>query len=369
MQRRSNLADHWSGRDNNFNLLRLVAATLVLVSHSFAIALQSSAAEPGRATLGLTFGELAVDVFFVASGFLVTASLLSRRDLIEFAVARFLRIFPGLWVSLALTVLVFGLCLTTLEASTFFSQWQTWRFVIKNAILFRGIEYALPGFPHPVNGSLWTLPSEVAMYAILAGAWVALLLLRRWRLGILAGLCVVLALVGLAVDLYFFLTVSQPPDFYRLLAKFFAGAALFVARDRIPASRALFVGVVLLLGVSTVAGATAFGVVYRCTIAYLTLYLALVPGGRVRLFNRIGDFSYGMYIYAFPVQIAIYYWWPQVGPARMLLISFVITSALAFCSWHLVEDRCLRLKNVFQRWRKTGFHRVSPLLEPEQPRA
>jgi peptidoglycan/LPS O-acetylase OafA/YrhL len=369
MERRSQLGDHWSGRDNNFNLLRLVAATLVLVSHSFAISMQSAAAEPGRATLGLSFGELAVDLFFVASGFLVTASLLSRRDVVEFAVARFLRIFPGLWVSLAVTVLVFGICLTTLDVPAFFAQWPTWRFVIRNAILIRGIEYTLPGFGHAVNGSLWTLPTEVEMYGLLAGAWVALLFLHRWRLGIFAGLCVAAGLIGLVVDISLFLSASKPPEFYRLLAKFFGGAALYVLRDRIPASRAMFGAVVLLLGVSALVGTTAFGVVYRCTIAYLTLYLALVPAGRVREFNRFGDISYGMYIYAFPVQIAIFHLWPQVGPWRMLLGSFLVTGILAWCSWHLVEERCLKLKSVFQRWRKTGLRRVPSLLEPERPRS
>ena len=225
------LGDHWSGRDNNFNLLRLVAATLVLVSHSFAISLQSGAAEPFRSSLGLSLGELAVDIFFAASGFLVTASLFTRRDVIEFAAARCLRIFPGLWVSLALTVLVFGFCFTSLAPSAFFSEWQTWRFTIKNAILVRGVEWTLPGFPHAVNGSLWTLPSEIAMYALLAGAWVGLWFLRDRRVGIVSALCIAAALLGVVVDLGMFLT-DTPTDFWRLLAKFFCGAALDRRPDR-----------------------------------------------------------------------------------------------------------------------------------------
>jgi peptidoglycan/LPS O-acetylase OafA/YrhL len=362
------LGDHWSGRDNNFNLLRLVAATLVLVSHSFAISLQSGAAEPFRSSLGLSLGELAVDIFFAASGFLVTASLFTRRDVIEFAAARGLRIFPGLWVSLALTVLVFGFCFTSLAPSAFFSEWQTWRFTIKNAILVRGVEWTLPGFPHAVNGSLWTLPSEIAMYALLAGAWVGLWFLRDRRVGIVSALCIAAALLGVVVDLGMFLT-DTPTDFWRLLAKFFCGAALYVARDRIPATRAWFIGVVVLLALSAF-DKTAFGVVYRCSIAYLTLYLALVPAGRVRLFNRVGDFSYGMYIYAFPVQIVLYHLWPQVGPLRMLVISFAITWLFAYGSWHLVEERSLRLKGAFQRWRKAGWKRgPGALPEPQQPPA
>ena len=80
-----------SGRDNNFNLIRFCAAFAVLISHSFAIATGSGSAEPMRHTLGLTWAYIAVDVFFLTSGFLVTASLISRQSAVGFAWARALR--------------------------------------------------------------------------------------------------------------------------------------------------------------------------------------------------------------------------------------------------------------------------------------
>ena len=95
-----------SARDNNFNLMRMLAALAVLLSHSFPLALGPRAVEPFQASLGMTLGTLAVGIFFTISGYLVTASLVSRPSLADFALARARRIYPGLWVAIALTVFV-----------------------------------------------------------------------------------------------------------------------------------------------------------------------------------------------------------------------------------------------------------------------
>lgn len=127
------------GRDNNFNLIRLLAALAVMVSHSFALALGGGSFEPFRSSLGMSPGMIAVDVFFATSGFLVTASLLSRRNPIEFIRARGLRIFPGLLVVLALTVFVLGPVFTSLPLSTYFTEWETYRYLVKCLTLITGV--------------------------------------------------------------------------------------------------------------------------------------------------------------------------------------------------------------------------------------
>ena len=103
-----------AGRDNNFNLVRMVAAYAVLVSHSYVLTAGTSAAEPGNESIGLSLGAIALHVFFLASGFLVTASILNRRSVIEFAWARALRIVPALVVMLVLSALILGPLYTTL---------------------------------------------------------------------------------------------------------------------------------------------------------------------------------------------------------------------------------------------------------------
>ena len=116
------LSDFTQGRDNNFNLIRIVAALAVLVTHSFALTVGSGNAEPLRASLGMTMGSIAVDVFFIASGFLVTASLLNRQSAIDFIWARVLRIFPALSVMLFLTVFGLGAFFTSLPAPSYFAN-------------------------------------------------------------------------------------------------------------------------------------------------------------------------------------------------------------------------------------------------------
>jgi len=351
------LADYSGGRDNNFNALRLIAATMVLVSHSYALSTGHREVEPLHALLGFTLGELAVDVFFVASGFLVAGSLMVRQDLVEFFAARALRIFPGLWVALTVTVVIVGLCFTRMDLLSFLQNPETWRHWLKNALLFKGISYELPGafenvpFARAVNGSLWTLPKEVLMYLFLGGAWLVVKLVSRNPVAWLRALCVATAVLALIADVGMFLSHQSPHAvlFVGLLAKFFTGAALRMLQQHIPASRLLFGGLLLAACATAFIGPMVFGVVYRLVVAYLVIYLALVPDGPVRAFNRIGDYSYGIYIYAFPVQQGIASLWQGITPLEMFASSFAVTFAFAFASWHLVEERALKLKSAFRR--------------------
>ena len=120
------LADFTEGRDNNFNLIRIVAALVVLITHSFALAAGTSAAEPFQKSLGMTTGSIAVDAFFITSGFLVTASLSKRRSVLDFVVARALRIFPALLVMLLLTVFGIGVFFTSMPVQGYLAAYKTY---------------------------------------------------------------------------------------------------------------------------------------------------------------------------------------------------------------------------------------------------
>lgn len=117
----------------------------MLFSHSFALALGSGNFEPLRSTIGMTWGDIAVDIFFVTSGFLITSSYLSRNNIIEFAWARVLRIYPALIAAILFCTFVVGLWFTENSLSEYFSNQQTLKYFIKNSTLFFGVEYRLPG--------------------------------------------------------------------------------------------------------------------------------------------------------------------------------------------------------------------------------
>lgn len=349
------ISDFSHGRNNNFNLIRIVAALAVLATHSFSVAIGSGDAEPLRETLGLTMGSMAVDVFFLTSGFLVTASLLNRQSALEFVWARALRIFPALFVMVVLTTFVLGPYFSSLPLSSYLSARDTYVYFAKCSTLVSGVTFSLPGvfdanpFRGQVNASLWTMPYELRLYAMLAIIWFALRLAKPARQDIFRAIVVFLAFSSGMYALVGYFRMDHPNsfaltnNFSRLFFMFFCGAAYYVLRRRIAVSHRVFLLFLALLLLSSV-NRDLFYIVYLLVIAYLLFYLAYVPAGPVRLYNRLGDYSYGIYIYAFPIQQSVAALLPGVSVSRMMLISAGVTIPLAILSWHLLERRMLDLK-------------------------
>jgi peptidoglycan/LPS O-acetylase OafA/YrhL len=359
------LSNYTQGRDNNFNLIRIMAAFAVLVTHSFALAIGTGAAEPFRGSLGMTMGSIAVDVFFVTSGFLVTGSLVMRQNACEFLWARFLRIFPALLVMLLLTVFGLGPFLTSRLLSSYFTDVLTYGYLVKCATLISGVWYNLPGvfddnpYRHAVNGSLWSLPYEIRMYAIVVLVW---LVFRRIQS--IGGRAFSIAVVSATLVAGLFVLTRHieglPADqFGTLFFMFFSGASCCLLKEQIAISHGRFCFCAVALLSSALVGPRTFFIAYLLTIAYSVLYLAYIPSGPVRTYNRVGDYSYGVYIYAFPVQQSVAALLPGVSVLLLFLMSACITLALAVLSWHFIERRALAFKGSVSWWVGT-----SPSLRP-----
>ncbi len=334
------LSDVVHGRNNNFHLLRLVAASAVLYSHSFPLATGDTRTEPLRAAYGCTFGSIAVDLFFLISGMLVTMSLVRRSSALDFAKARFFRIWPGLTVAVLLTVFVLGPIFTTAPFSSYFTAKDTARYVYLNLSLFKGVAYVLPGvfatnpWPSAINGSLWTLPSEVRCYVALLAIWLLLKPLKRpgslrWAL---AGAWVAL-FAGVAWSLR---TQSIEDAPARLWLMFCSGAMLYLLRDRIVLSWTALLAIAVVLALAAGHG-MAFGIVYCLALPYAMLCAAYLPSGAILRYNRLGDYSYGVYIYAYPVQQTLMHLWPTLGPFALFGAAMLFTLVLAVLSWHFIE--------------------------------
>jgi peptidoglycan/LPS O-acetylase OafA/YrhL len=351
------LADRCSDKDNNFNLIRILAALAILFTHSFALI---GVTEPLRDSLGMTMGSFAVDIFFIASGFLVTGSLLKRQNLIEFCWARLLRIYPALLVVLLLTVLVLGPVFTTLPLQQYFANKVVYIYLVKNLLLVAGTNFVLPGvfednpYPGAVNGSLWTMPYEVRMYLILAVCWLALRMGRHFRVKALTMTILACTAIAGVVMLAEYLTSAATGQFERLFFMFFCGASYYVCRKKIELKRPIFYALLLALLVGAAWGKQPFFIIYTLSVAYLLFYIAYVPGGMLRRYNLVGDYSYGTYLYAFPVQQAIAALLPECSLATMILLSSVVTLILAALSWHQIEQRALSLKERAA----SGTHRL-----------
>lgn len=351
------LSELSEGRDNNFNLIRVLAALAVLITHSFSLATGSGHAEPLRTSLGITIGDIAVDVFFITSGFLVTASLLKRRSTIEFVWARVLRIYPALWVMLLITAFIICPLLSTESASSFFSSAVFVGYIAKAATLIFGVNYYLPGvfesnpWKGAVNGSLWTMPYELRMYAILAATWVIYKLAGSYRVKafkatvlsifIFSGTYIVLGYFKNSLPSTFELHITY--RFQGLTFMFFTGALFFIFREKIRLSPNFFRAMMVILLISAL-NKHVFYVIYLLTIAYILFYLVYIPGGAIRNYNKMGDYSYGIYIYAFPVQQVVMHFIPGSSVYQLALFSGFATLLLAILSWHFIEKHALREK-------------------------
>lgn len=351
------LSYYSQGRDNNFNLIRIVAAMAVLITHSFALSIGSGLAEPFRDTLGMSMGDIAVDIFFVTSGFLVTASILTRQSALEFLWARTLRIYPALLVMIFITVFVLGVAFTSTSMEVYFTSPQTYIYLIRGATLLAGVAFKLPGvfddnpYQQAVNGSLWTMPHEVRMYGILVLLWLGFRWKPHLRVHFFKKTLVAFALLG-ALYVSVAHIYAQPTGvFPKLFFMFFTGAAFYVMKEHIALNTRVFFLLVICMTVAAV-NKYSFFIVYIFSIAYVLLYLAYIPSGFIRRYNRLGDYSYGIYIYAFPVQQSIAALIPGVTVLDMIAMSTATTTVLAALSWHLLEKRALRHKaHLLQRTR------------------
>jgi peptidoglycan/LPS O-acetylase OafA/YrhL len=339
-----------ASRQNNFNLLRIVAAAAVAVSHAFPISSGPGAHEPLSDVIGMTLGTLGVSTFFAISGYFISSSFHNRRSALEFAVARTLRIYPGLILMLVLTVLVLGPVFTEMTLVNYLADKHTLLYVPKNMALWP-LQYDLPGvfaanpYPRTINGSLWTLIYEVACYFMVALVGIVGLTRTKWRFAIfLIGYATWYALV---IPL---LQSGQPHltlirNFHELSLPFVAGMTLFHLRlgSRLPILLCLVFVAVLSYGRSW------FTEVFILAWSYGVIYVGFLQWAPLLVYNRLGDYSYGMYIYGFPVEQSFAALYRGLAPATVMLLSIPLTLLLAALSWHGVEQHALTQKSKLAR--------------------
>lgn len=341
-------------RRNSLNFLRLILAGLVVVSHAWPIGGFGVDPQLGEFTLG----EFSVAGFFAVSGWLITQSRLAG-GLPSFAWRRLVRIYPGYLAALLVVGLVFAPVGSFLGGGAYgvLDGLHYVRVNIAMLIYEYNVGASLPATAYPAwNGSLWTLFSEAACYVVV-GLLVTLVGRRAAPVVIVAvwaGLTV-LHLVGLPAAVPFFVT-----DFLGLAPFFFAGAALFVLRRHVPlCGVAALVAAVVLAVVLFTAGDAALAAV---PIAYLMMWL----GARLP-FQTVGtrhDISYGMYVYAFPVQqLVALAGGAAFGVAAYIVLCVVGTIPFAMASWFLVERPAQRLRGLFDR-ASVARHRGSGMPRP-----
>jgi len=338
------MRDH---HDNNFTFLRFVAASMVIVAHAHDLLNDPNTKDPIFHAVGRSMGWIGVAIFFSMSGYLIMKSLDRSSDLGRFARARILRIFPGLAVCTLITVVALAF-FSTLSLIDYFRNPQTFKFVAGNISLL-SMQYKLPGvFQHnpldTVNGSLWSLPYEAVCYVI-AAALTGCGLLRAGSRRFITFGCG-LALIVLYMAIHERLSpvgfTGRLTVFCRLDVCFLLGMAYaafehrFKLRLWLPlalAALAAFTHTTPLYDVTLSAALTAF-----------VLWLAFVPSTILRRISRLPDYSYGIYIYAFPIQQVLLAEFPSLTPTVHAIVAFGLVLIPASLSWHFIEKPALRFK-------------------------
>lgn len=341
------LSDCCVDRNNNFNLLRLIGASLVIFGHSYVTYGPQGTRDWINAHIPpVSAGQLGVQIFFVISGFLVSQSFVNRPHVFEFLVARMLRIFPGLIVALAFTVLL-GAWVTTLPLRDYVSDPRVHDYFFYNAVL--DLRWGLPGvfldnsFPQVVNGSLWTLPKEFALYMILMVAGAAGGFGARAVANLVCALAVVLHLQQTGT----YHLSGGDINVDSVMFCFLIGVLFFVNRDYIVVSLRVAI-VAILAAVACVKFDYHSFVALQVCIAYCVMVLAYHRWLQLPMFRKT-DYSYGLYIYAFPVQQAL----AQSGVVHRfglyVLACLLLILPLAVFSWHVVEKPAMRLRDRLRR--------------------
>lgn len=342
------VAEGLQRRRDNFLLLRIVAALLVIYGHSFVLSPQHGLKDIFSSSGWHTHsGTIAVDIFFVVSGFMVSGSYMRRAGLFQFMKARVLRIVPGLLVCLLISALVLGPLLTSWSLHDYFGSPKVGDYITQNLKFSSTMAWHLPGvfqnsaYSPAVNGSLWTLPAEFRMYVFVAviGA-LGLLRLRACLVALLAAL----VLAGLFAPGY----LPIHPMWIRLAGYFVLGIGVQLFKERISVRHEAMVA--LAFAAYLCRGADLYPYVFALALAYFCFWFAYAL--KLPSLEAGGDPSYGAYLWGWPLQQIFAQVFPGASSYANALICGAGALVLGYASWHLVERQALHLKSfsLLPRW-------------------
>jgi peptidoglycan/LPS O-acetylase OafA/YrhL len=343
-------------RDNNLNFLRLFFASLVLVSHSFSICFLPEPIVGNGYGIG-SVGTLGVYGFFTVSGYLMIHSY-NRYDHIGiFLWHRFLRIYPALIIVVFFSALLMFFTQEQIGIIEYIKLDSFWKFIFGNATLINigsnSIDYVLWGVNkyNVINGPLWTLPVEVRMYLFVAMLGSLGLLKDKTYFNLFL---IILLFLDYKVIYEFILYKVQEPSFMQSMTPvLYFMMGMFFALNKMKSNILLFLGALLISIVSVMKVLPL--TLQVIAISYSIYYIAFNFNIFRNFFNKkIGDYSYGVYIYTFPIQQFTYYiakkhFMINLNVIELIMVSLIFIIPLSIFSWHFLESRILKFKNIFEK--------------------
>ncbi len=336
-------------RHNNFDFLRLIFASAVIVSHSYPLSGIDEVFAKWSANQ-FDLGGLSVNIFFAMSGYLIFQSLQRSKNIADYIWKRVLRLYPALIVILLITMLILPLIYKGQNIANEISYWS----YLSNGLSLYNLQHQVQGvfgnnvYPQAINGSLWTLSYEFTMYISLLG----LFLIRTQKISLYV-LITAFSVMYLAFNLrptflskIFEIIHIDTQQLYRLGSYFLAGAILtFVNLQRFNTT---FFRCSLLIILLLSLFFYKFKYVAPVILSILIISIGILQTKYIsKLGYTFGDISYGMYIYGFFVQQLLMCFF-DLSVYQLMVTALLITIIPAYLSWHYVEKQALRYKNIFR---------------------
>jgi peptidoglycan/LPS O-acetylase OafA/YrhL len=336
--------DMVGNRPTGFDYLRLTLALSIIVWHSATICYGPSAETyfwtgPPRPLVALLLPS-----FFALSGFLVAGSL-ERNNIPEFLTLRVMRIFPALAVEVLVSAIIIGPLLTTVTWREYFSDYKLFSYLLN---LFGNIHYFLPGLfidnptPKYVNAQLWTVPIELYCYLILTTS--SLFGVIKIKNGLFIGTLCIVMILSFSAQLRLIALPPFSPDIGFLTISFLFGVSLYAMRSQITYSKFL-----LLLSLSmylVLCMNQNFIYLSALPLTYAVIFLGLQNPPKITLI-RGADYSYGVYLYGYPLQQSVSYLFPSHRIWYVNALSGVVLAlVLAYLSWTYVESKVIGHRKI-----------------------
>lgn len=322
---------------NNFDFLRLLFAIFVVISHSFELLNRFDLDWLTRLTNGQAkLSYLGVRGFFIISGFLIYGSVLRSKTFAEFYWKRILRLFPGLFVVLFITLLL--LPFVYQGTVPYLKNKEVWSYLPNNFFLFN-VQGGIQGVFNNkgINGSLWTIKYEFLMYVFLS---VIFFFKKHARVFVIFSyLYLVLCFVAGKSWL-----INIDGNYFNLAFYFIGGAICGIYKQELfKYKRVLMLSATFIFIISLYFS-------FFASIQFFVLPLIVIPFGisSTRYINSIGaavgDLSYGIYLSGYPIQQSLIHYF-KVTPYGLLIAALCLSAVYAYSSWHLIEKKALRLKD------------------------
>jgi peptidoglycan/LPS O-acetylase OafA/YrhL len=332
------------GRNNSITFFRLIAALAVIFGHSYAVVDAGGSDFVASLTHYAFSGGIAVDFFFLLSGFLVTSSIL-KRGVVSYVISRALRLFPALWVSLAILCLIVGPIVTAKSYSAYFSDGQVFKYFWSNGFGWSS-EWFLPGVfemsrNHGVNGSIWSVIIEMRLYCYLAAIYV----LGGFKSKAIFNTILFFIVVAVFGGVFVIPGVSGETDQHVALL-FGIGSFLYVNRDKVFVTPMFALFVLALCAITIETDRFKYAYVLLLTV----VFCFIVFNDRFSWADKFGDYSYGIYLWGWPIQQVVVYCFPKIGSFANSCISMVMAIMFGALSWYFIEKPCLGLKSRAEKW-------------------